>query len=100
MAVAAVSDAMRRVVERMQRLPYGTGVEKALLLVAHELEAEALNLDPKPCEVLVEGVGLPKGERASYAMTEFYGPEKVLFAPRAGYNQEEYRYQDWEANRP
>ncbi|UDL16531.1 hypothetical protein SEA_ZOOMAN_290 [Microbacterium phage Zooman] len=94
-----VSDAMRRVAEEMSRKPWSTSVETAFRLVASELEAEALNLDPKPVEVLVEGVGLPKGQRGSYDLLAFYGPDKVRFAPREGYNQQESRYQEWEANR-
>lgn len=98
-AAAIVSDAMRRVAEHMRKQYHDTSVETAFFMVASELEADALNLDPEPLVYVAEDRGVKAGERAVYALRQYLDPTLVAFDPRAGYNRNEFRYVEWVNNR-
>lgn len=79
----------------------GVSVTEALGLVASELEAMYLDLDPEPVVFLRDVGGNRAGDRAAYGALEFFGPEYVEFRPRmyVGTNSTETDYAEWWAHR-
>ncbi len=90
---------MRRVSEHMSKQYHSTGVEKAFRLVASELEAEYLNLDPTPVIFLERVGGREADDRDEYGVLKFFSRELVEFHPRQGYETDEKVYLQWESAR-
>lgn len=99
-----LSKAMRRVqtlVEKRGLDEDDVTVPKALGLVASELEAMYLGLDPEPVVFLRDVGGNRLGDRTNYGALSFFGPEYVEFRPRSymGGNTKASDYAEWWGHR-